>query len=125
MSDDFDDEAAPVPNIPITYKAGNQTSTSRMIQQPTPGEVGHFSNKRVRTCASCRFFDKNERTDKFIRDNQIFKKMRSEYGWKEPGRYMPTTTPGALQELGICGQSQGTRMVGPTSGACDQYRLKR
>jgi hypothetical protein len=108
-----------MPNIPVTTKVGGQTvSTQRMVQQPTEREVNHFSNQRVKTCATCKSFQNDEKTNAKIRDTDFWRKIRFDYKWR--AQYLP----GKAHELGLCAQSNGERMVGPTSGACDLYKLR-
>lgn len=114
-----DDDGRPAPSIPITWKVGGQTvGTQNLVQQPTEGEVNLFSDTRVKTCASCKFFDRNEKTVQKLRQTDFWRKLKYEYRWRL--KYLP----GDPDELGLCGAQDGT-LVGPTSRACNQYKLKR
>jgi len=117
MSDD--DDQIPAPSIPISWKVGGQVvGTQRLVQQPTEGEVNLFSDPRVKTCGSCKFFDRNEKTLEKFRQTDFWRRLKYDYKWKT--RYLP----GKPEELGLCGVQDGT-CVGPQSRACNHYKLKR
>lgn len=115
-----DDDERPSPAIPLTWKdgaTGEVHSQQMLVQRPTEGEVNVFSQQRVKTCADCKHFDRNEKTLKKFRDTKFFRELVHGYQWKL--KYLP----GKPEELGLCGVRSGT-VVGPTSKACDHYKLK-
>jgi hypothetical protein len=121
MSDDDDDDkpAAPMPNIPVSWSVNGQkiAGAKSLIKQPTEGEVNTFSNQRVRVCPDCKFFQKDEKTDRKIKESGLARKLEHEFKWK------PEYMPGKVRELGICRQKNDT-VVGPHSKACEYYKVK-
>lgn len=113
-----DDQAPYRPNIPVTLKSGNQEVKAKtLIKEPTEGETRLFSSQQVRTCGGCRFMQKDDKTDRQIRNSDIGRRLAHEYGWK------PQYMPGKLKDMGICRQKNDT-LVGVVSRACEYYKPK-
>lgn len=104
--------------VPVSWKQGGTDQVvgrDMLVQKPTLDQVNLFSNKRVRTCATCKYFAHNHAKPIL---GSFIAQLWEEWG---PGghRYVGDRP----DRLGRC-REDAELMVGPSSLACSHYKLK-
>lgn len=100
----------PDPNAP-------NVSRVDLVRTPTSRELAVFSDPRMKTCGSCKHFDK-ELGQREIARTKFLAVMTHEVGFQKEHMGAPS------EELGIC-KDRGDMVVGPHTKMCEHYRENR
>ena len=108
-------EIADRQGLPIDYRAeGGVIAESRLISKPSTSELRAFARTRVRTCGSCKHFNR----DAFQKVAHPFmKQLVHEMQWD------PKFSGDKPENMGRGGQNDEL-VVGPNSLGCSAYRAK-
>lgn len=112
-------------SIPVTFKSGNIELPGKSAQvayegagdsklvTPDAAEVAHFMRIK-RTCGECKHFDKSEKAKAEISNEQFYKRLVREEGWK---LHHLGSDPSSH---GLCAMKPGT-LTGELHKGCDHF----
>lgn len=85
-----------------------------VLREPTKRELELYSDERIRTCGQCKHFDLEAGRQKMI-EEKFFERLTLEQDWKL--RHLGAKP----DELGLCGESNGTMVVSFMAVGCDHF----
>jgi hypothetical protein len=103
-------------SLPIVEN-GKPLDRGAAVYSPSASELKMYGDQRAQVCGNCKFFDLEKGRKEMIRQRFPERLVQDQ-------RWQLRHLGGKIDEVGLCGASDGSMATTFMAKACDQYRVK-